>query len=509
MRQKPTSGKKCYRKRESYHKIWRNQKYYVFLQRFLNHFYPKTVMINDNIVRDLVNKRESIIPVIGDDAIEALYQGKKLTFQQFLLQRFKDAHPSIINSLTPDILDKIEKDGYYGQSLLEHCLKEDKHYDMDYYCDEYIDFVTEAIRKKQLRLKQSVRDFLQSFEFPLVITTMCFNLIEEELKDGDKKKSNIIYQSLWYEGKDIEFGECCIFHVFGKAEDNKEWVHNETGLLKCLHRINNERTAPITLMELIKQKKKRLLVLGCNLPNWLFRFLWYPMQGDHKELESKQGYWINKDKPNNDFGTFLNDIQYLSEQEMDELLVLASTKMNELKKEEEKEIKTKVEGDEQYDIFLSYASEDHNVVQQIYNILKDKLKVWYDARGDGEIQLGDPYWENIRKGIEASQHYMPIITSSFLRKMTESSNLKKEYEIVRQWFAENSLVLPQNYSIPVVVANEKYNDNPINSGLVEQWGNIGVLDKRLFDGRKMADFNPKHTQEFEGQNWEIFKHGNK
>jgi hypothetical protein len=99
---------------------------------------------------------------------------------------------------------------------------------------------------------------------------------------------------------------------------------------------------------------------------------------------------------------------------------------------------------------------------------------------------------------------MPIITSNFVRKMQESSNLKREFEMVRKWYKEQNKELPSNYSIPVLVAGEEFNGYQLNSSYVEQVGRLS-WDAELFDGRKMAEFDKNDIQKFGSKDWQHLK----
>ena len=72
--------------------------------------------------------------------------------------------------------------------------------------------------------------------------------------------------------------------------------------------------------------------------------------------------------------------------------------------------------DGEWDIFVSYASEDLELAQKVYDILTIRCsqKVWMDRRG--RIQPGDEYWDAIQHGIEHSQRYLFLITEEYLRK---------------------------------------------------------------------------------------------
>lgn len=70
---------------------------------------------------------------------------------------------------------------------------------------------------------------------------------------------------------------------------------------------------PVIGEDTLKENEKKLFVLGCNLPNRLFRFLWQPIQTkDNGDLKTKQDYWINKEKPEDSFENFLKKKNFLA-----------------------------------------------------------------------------------------------------------------------------------------------------------------------------------------------------
>lgn len=471
-------------------------------------------MINQKILKDLLDKKDSIIPVIGEDAIEYCFQGKVCSFQHFLIKKFIKGFPKLNTSdlmrYTQEYNEKEIKQqeyGYYWQSVLRRNFN--AYYDGDLFLDQYIRFVKDAMERGELRIKPLVKSFLSAFAFPLIITTLCFRIIEKDLirnTTGDRKYAILNYQTIWYEGKkEVKVPDNCVFHIFGEAADGKEWVCDEDKLLEFLHLLNNEGSSPEELTCYISEQQKRLFVLGCHLPNWLFRFLWYPIHHNSREKNSKQGYWINQDKVADDFESFLNGIKYLSDNDVDELLGNAVVRLEEERKQNVMVMQNEEMKEEHYDVFISYAGEDRAIVEKIDGVLRSNgLNPWFDERGGGEIKIGDRYWNNIQRGIELSFHYMPIITSNFVRKMQESSNLKREFEMVRKWYKEQNKELPSNYSIPVLVAGEEFNGYQLNSSYVEQVGRLS-WDAELFDGRKMAEFDKNDIQKFGSKDWQHLK----
>ena len=73
------------------------------------------------------------------------------------------------------------------------------------------------------------------------------------------------------------------------------------------------------------------------------------------------------------------------------------------------------DGDIEYDVFISYASEDKDeVVRPLANaLIKDGLRVWYD---EFEMRIGDSLHEKIDHGIAHSKFGVVVLSQSFLKK---------------------------------------------------------------------------------------------
>lgn len=445
------------------------------------------------IISDMVKKRSTIVPIIGDDVI--VYKGKdsskEIPFQEFILQEFQKKYPHVEVS-EADVVSMKER-GYYGLSLMS------QYYERRF-LDDYMAFVDD--NRSCIKLRDEVLDFLVTFNFPIIITTICFNIIEQQLKDRIEK-----YESIWYK---LNKGNStlpprCVYHIFGQAKDGAKWVSDEDLLLTFLLSHNHKEYGAIGLTDFLKENEKKLFVLGCNLPNWLFRFLWQPTQiGRVANLKTTQGYWINKEKPEDSFENFLKKKNFSADEQVKEILVDA-TKL--LQEELPREPEEHIDEEEHFDVFISYASEDRQIATIIFEALKNmNVKAWFDDRGKGEITPGSPYWEKIKNGIKHSAHFMPIITGNWMQKLTSTSSLKDETNMVRDWLEEckkgdSPVQLKANYSIPVIVKDCSYNGVAITEGYIEQVAGFGVLPNALFNGIDMLSFDEKNVSVFEKIEW--------
>lgn len=447
------------------------------------------------IISDMVKKRNSIVPIIGDDVL--VYKEKdssiEIPFQEFILQEFQKKYPHIETS-EADVISMKER-GYYGLSLMS------QYYERRF-LDDFMDFVNE--NRSYIKLKDEVIDFLVTFNFPIIITTVCFDIIEQQLRSRVED-----YKSIWYKlnKENSTLPSRCVYHIFGQAKDGAKWVSDEDLLLTFLLSHNHKEYGATGLTDFLKENEKKLFVLGCNLPNWLFRFLWQPTQvGRISNLKTTQGYWINKEKPEDSFENFLKKKNFSADEQVKEILVDATKLLQEELQREAEERMALIGAEEHFDVFISYASEDRHIANAIFEALKDiNVKAWFDDRGKGEITPGSPYWEKIKNGIKHSAHFMPIITGNWMHKLTNTSSLKDETYLVRDWLAEckkndSTTRLKDNYSIPVIIEGSEYNEESITTDYVEQ-ATRWFLPKSLFHQIDMISFDEKDASVFEKIEW--------
>lgn len=448
------------------------------------------------IISDMVKKRGTIVPIIGDDTIvyREKNSGEEIPFQEFILQEFQKKYPHVeVNDA--DVVSMRER-GYYGLSLMS------QYYERRF-LDDFMDFVND--NRSCIKLKDEVLDFLVTFNFPIIITTVCFDIIEQQLKGKIED-----YKSIWYRlnKENSTLPARCVYHIFGQAKDGSKWVSDEDLLLSFLLSHNHNDYGAKGLTDYLKENEKKLLALGCNLPNWLFRFLWQPTQaGRTGSMKTTQGYWINKEKPEDSFENFLKKKNFSADEQVKEILEDATKLLQEELLCEAEERRAENDAKEHFDVFISYASEDRQVATVIFEALRNmNVKAWFDDRGKGEITPGSPYWEKIQNGIQHSAHYMPIITGKWMEKMTSTSSLKDETLMVKDWLAEcrkndSPVQLKSNYSIPVIVDGSEYNEVEITNGYIEQFGSMNVLPKTLFFHIDMISFDGKNLSVFEKIEW--------
>lgn len=431
------------------------------------------------IVENLIEMKDAVIPIVGDDVfyVESS-DNRRRSIHEYLLECFIDEYGD--DGLTDVDRSAIVKGEFYGLSKLE------KFYPADFETD-YRRYIRQARKNDMIKMDETVRMFLATFRFPIIVTTTCFDFIENAIKE--MHYTSMAYMPRGANVLSLDAAVPTVYHIFGLISDGAQWVYNEDKLLEFLHALHNSDTTTVALKKYIDSRNCRMLALGCNLPDWLFRFLWYPLKSNATASRQKKGYWINERQIDDSFNDFLDNIKFYSTHQLNEILTLAVKQQKEI---EALSSASNTEDESHFDAFLSYASEDKHIAEQVFDLLTERgYKIWFDKEGDGKIEAGSNYMKKIETGVRNSRYYIPLITGNFLNKVCNpESNLKKELDIVRNHY-KSFTTAPERYSIPIIVQGSTFNENPVTDTLVERMAAF-ILPKALFLHINMYVFDLKN-----------------
>lgn len=461
----------------------------------------------DNIVRDIIEsyKNKNLVPVIGEDMYE--YENPDTKERQPLhyyiveeiLKHYAGENDIIISETE---LDKILNEGYFGLSLLQNKIGKDIFKQL-YYA------VTDRIQN--VKLKEEVAAFINAGNFPLLVTTSCFRILETEL-DGN-------YVSIWNQlgqKNETPLPEKCVFHLFGEAQHgNSNWGYTEKQLLRFLKLAYSEYPLKNLTTAL---NGKNLLILGNNTPDWLFRFMLTPIMGG-EVYDDRIGYYISSDKKRDEFSLnhFLRDIKFETETQLIEVI----SNVTKYLKQTNQDTQSKALHGKTYDIFIAHASEDNEVVEKLVSLLREKdLNVWVDY---AEIKDGE-YWKRIIDAIQNSAYIFPIVSEAYIMKIkkrklqkekiidiytselidfdaTKACHLAKELSgvctellLAERWLSETRADV---YSVPIYLSGESIMGIDINPEYIERVSKDSqLLPQELFYGIQMYEFDNKNSGEF-------------
>lgn len=481
------------------------------------------------LAQTIAENMYSIVPFIGENAF--YYEEPGTSVRSYIIKRFLseqcECHDNeyIVKSDGVRILLGSEdihrfEDNYYGLTKMKKTFGR-------YFNANYIRYINEAQSMQKIHLREPIYTFLKEFDFPLIITNNCFSTIEEELKYGGY--SSLIYKLC--ETNDILSFEKAIYHIFGMAQrkPNETWVNSEKELLYYLRSLNDEGFAPKSLQQYINDNNspKKVLFLGCNLPNWIFRFVWSPFYKtypEHKIDEYDYGYWLEDKQHDEKLEDFLRDVGYMSADAVDDILTESvRQKKAALQRQQQEHRILGPSHNYAYDIFISYASCDSNIMHRIKNILENEqngLRVWC---AELETTKGGDYWLRIQEGIENSRYFMPIVTRMYLDRflnsdrmndLVEESGLETETKRASRWLTnETSHPNWGVYSLPVIVLGQTFDGKEIGSTLVESYAKSAKngIPQNMFCNIQMFFFSESADERdtFTNKDWSVYRNNNR
>ena len=375
----------------------------------------------DSIIKKIGDNR--IVPIIGSGAFFIHETTGNISVQEYVVRELLG-----IDDIGLALTEDNKKNfccGYRGMTNIDRLCDE---LDVELYNEVSSIFNSESFKDK-LTMNPKVREFLDLGGFPLVITTCVFHGIESLIpRYNNAKDEYYIYQmdGVQEQGvpKNVLKGYC-LYYLFGLVDDYTEAVITERDLLKYLYFIQDSGSRPKNLQENLnpwnseesgatnkKRDEKYLLSIGCDVPDWAFRFLIYSLKEQKGELKYRRRKshdfkgGVFSQNIDNHLDEFLSDIGYLAECDLDSLL---------------EEINKRLPRKCKPSLFLSVNSEDYKETgDYLYDLLKEEFDVWYYPKnGGGE------YWKRINDGILKCQYFMPVITNASIPKIKSKNEVKE------------------------------------------------------------------------------------
>lgn len=465
------------------------------------------------IAKRLCRYNNQIVPIIGEEMFS--YEGKML--REYVVGKMLS---------TDDDINKYCNDSYYGLQRL--CEKVGER--------NYVDVMNEL----NPVMDENLKNFLTTFQFDVIITTSPFPFIEKVLNEA--LGSDFKYEQIWYSidnntgnqndifSKKEGDQECTkkIIHIFG---DDVRGVFDEKGLLNYLHGISVESMAQGSIPWHLNQymKNKQIMVIGCDLPNWIFRFLWRSVKNFDN---SRDEYWMNdneKKEEKTSFNDFLNQVKFTRCGLSDEAKRIMQ-RACELKIQDEENRQKQSENQLQqfeYDIFISHSGDEHGteVARKIRDILSEmdlgvrKIKVWID-KTEKQNNVDGQYQRKWEDAIVNSRFFMPVVSGKYLERMFDSVNnpnvsLKQETDYAIKHYRDRKYEEKKiTYFLPVIETGQEFamgKSYKVNEDFLEFFSSpsnpFHFLPSEVFFGMDMRiyDCNPKDSNDKDVRNKNLWR----
>ena len=309
-----------------------------------------------------------------------------------------------------------------------------------------------VLAAQRMKCKQEIVDFLSINKFPLILTTSYCEVLEDELKARYSNVSTVDYVKTAQ--SDIGTAPLpsnpTLCYVFGKVKNiaKKNFVVTEDDLLDYMQAWNNMDTRPINLCNYLKDKF--LLLLGCEYPNWLFRFFWHSLRSFNVKFPDSmkddfdvQGVVASKNiEADMELIKFLNRIQTEHCENSTSFIDEFMRRWNSYDA-----VSNDMDNDN-VDFFISYAHEDREEAIKISDRLKKiGAEVWLDEK---KLKWGEDFAKVIQKKIKKAKRFVPIL--SYTSSIRESGYYRREWKMAVDEYS-NRFANGKQFIYPIVIDN--------------------------------------------------------
>lgn len=452
--------------------------------------------LNNKKLVELV-KQSKIVLVIGEDMFyHESNDGKKESLQEYIVNAvIQDKHLSV----KPEMKERMFKEGYHGLSLLFdqfRIVKQMPNNQRNYFNEIVENVVYREIDNIHIDdiLKTFLEEGVKRDLFPLIVTTSPFDIIERELgfvflpqySDTTKLVNSKFYHLGASNSENLPSKVNIVYHLFGCATSGQaDWVSTELKLIHFLHSMhaNKDFCLPNAL------KQKNLFIIGCSLPDWLFRFMLYPL--DNSNVHER--IWLNSGNLDDTSLESLEELDY-QKGELTPVLEALTTSIKSITIEKIKPEK------EVYDIFVSHCQADKEFAQEVVFWLRAEfnLNVWVDFEHEKELLGND--WGNIKDALSRSLHVMPLFTAEYVRRFASwMVNVDNEEYLndSLEWITFVLLKMVKNnkissdFIIPIV----KDKDN-IRTARINEVLNNSFIQSRIDQDKLPQEFDGIHRYSF-------------
>lgn len=398
---------------------------------------------NWELLMNAVDEKK-VVPIIGDNLIQVeVENGKRINIRDFILKALSERFNSMAECKDYSQIEELIRE--HNRQLRNAGDVTDIYYE-----------IFDILRTANVVVPVFLKELFQICRFPLILTTSCardinkdFGVLPNRIKVYNKNPSSDIMVA------ELDESSPTLYYLFGRLSMTKRsFKVTEDDLLDYLHCWHNSDSRPSHLGEYLSGKF--LLVLGCDYPNWLFRFFWHsirnfsivPTTSDMQGVVTVSDYCDNSDE---ELMNFLSRVQ-TSVYRKAESFISEFIEIYKLRQEEKKESTLDTEeyenelGDivERPDIFISYASEDYDIASTIAQKFKNfGAEVWFDKV---DLDAGEKYEKIITEKIQDCKRFVPILSKSTLTPGRRF--FKKEW---KQAIEEASYRLNEPYITPISI----------------------------------------------------------
>ena len=313
-------------------------------------------------------------------------------------------------------------------------------------------------------IEPSLLQLLQTRCFRVVLSTTIDPYVEIAMeKIWGKGNFDVIQienaQQLFRQVSFDEFGATrpVLCHVFGKVDKEKSLSENRFVLSEndAMEKISNwfENQKNNSFLKYVRSF--RLLSVGCQFDDWMFRFFWYLLRGSTGTAAGGQVAVEIKDD---------DKLKHYLENEKVKMFADARSFMQEAAQRITAATDVAMLPRRENGVFISYAHEDRYIALPLFERLHAaNINVWLD---ENNLESGAEYEQRIRHAINNCKVFMPILSSQIkvdlISNKIENRWYRHEWQMAQTRHDDESSIYADGQAnfkiIPIVVGDYRFNE---------------------------------------------------
>ena len=360
---------------------------YSYLSKAYNMEAKNKKKLNDRRWAQLLKEidKGNVVLVIGQELLSIDVDGKQVLLRDYILG---------------EIADRLGVAYEEGMDFANFSLDERKtaweRIDSDPYYETFR--IINELKEKKIEIPTTLSSLLSIDKFDKVITTTINDFVYEAMKaNRNTNVKQLEYKKNSME-EDITIGQRnFVYHMFGKVAPTDDYVLTDDDMLEFMHCWMDEERRPKNLASMLYNKY--LLVVGCNYPYWLFRFFFHSLKYSQTTGSASTLGMLADSKLDSKLVDFLSRMNAGVHEDAVNFVNELVDRWNKYKAKEPHQRKQ---------IFISYASEDIDIANQIALAFDShKFKVWLDKES---LKVGDEYGDIIKSIINDCDAFIPVLS---------------------------------------------------------------------------------------------------
>ena len=229
-----------------------------------------------------------------------------------------------------------------------------------------------------------------------------------------------------------------LYYIFGKADPRhpqKDFVADDNDSIVAISKWMNANECPRKFINYLKNKS--LLAIGCKFEDWFFRFFWYILRRDIKNLKNGQVAITLSDSNTSDvsLGKYLKSQFVHTYPDAGKFMRELSARMPSIAESINSHRSPN-------DVFISYSGEDSAMATIIFRRLKENnIDVWMDT---SRLFCGDSYDAKIHEAICSCKVFLTILSPQVAAdlKAGRERYYQKEWALAKPRIPEEMRLLP-------------------------------------------------------------------